>query len=70
MSDTYVTHYFLGLKGLGEFECDKAKWVEAERSVGFRPKWGACDTEPCTGGFSSGLIVGRIVHQVVQEVKG
>lgn len=63
MEDTYVTRYFLGIRDLGEFEVSKAKWVEAERACGFRPRYGRPDTEPCTGGFSSGPFQGRIKHE-------
>ena len=63
--NTYITRYFLGIQGLGEFEVDKAKWVQAERACDFRPRYGRPDDEPCTGGFSKGPFVGRIKHEQV-----
>lgn len=63
----YITRYYLGITGLGEFECDKKKWVEAERAAGFRPRYGASDAEPCTGGFSTGPFTGRIQHEKVPD---
>lgn len=71
--DTYITRYFLGIEGLGEFEVDKAKWVQAERACGFRPRYGRPYDEPCTGGFSKGPFTGRIQHDKIatpEEVFG
>lgn len=63
-----VTKYYLGVQDFGEFEVDQQTWVYAERSAGFRPRYGRPDSEPCTGGFSSGPFIGRIKHHKVEAV--
>lgn len=66
---SYITRYFLTLEGVGTFEVEKEKWVKAERTAGFRPRYGASDSEPCTGGFSSGLVSGSIKREKVELPK-
>lgn len=41
-------------------EVSKEQFVQAERSAGFRSKFGSL--EPATGGFGNGTIDGKIVY--------
>ena len=48
--------YFVRVSGLSWQECTKEKWISAERSAGFRSKFG--DDTCATGGFSAHGIEG------------
>lgn len=54
-----VERYFVSENGFPEQQVDKAGFVRAERSAGFRNTMGQPD-EPATGGFSSGVLQGRV----------
>lgn len=51
--------YFLEFQGMKK-EVTRAEWIQAERSAGFRSKFG--DDSEATGGFSSGGVSGSIEY--------
>lgn len=60
--------YFLRDRGETEWrEVDRRRWIEAERSAGFRPKLASTDArymEVCaTGGFTGNGIEGRLDYE-------